>query len=141
MLSIGSRGWRRGGCSTGAVHTIGGWRRRTGPQYAGCSPTRRWLVNPSTRGTPLGGAPGVGERTKPRKERSSRAEGGQAAERSRKPLPSDGGISHDPEFFDKVMWAGGFTLTGEEADEGSNEPWRSPRLLNPKSYVSLFKTT
>ena len=32
-------------------------------------------------------------------------------------------------------------LTGEEADEGFNELKRSPRLMNPKSYVSLFKTT
>jgi len=68
-----------------------------------------------------------------------RAEGGEAAERGRKPLPSDGGISHDPEWFDRVV--GGFALTGEEADEGSNEPWRSPRLLNSKSYVSQSKTT
>jgi hypothetical protein len=30
------------------------------------------------------------------------------------------GLPHDPEWFDKVV--GGFTLTGEEADEGSNEP-------------------
>jgi len=37
-------------------------------------------------------------------------------------------------------WSG-FTLTGEEADEGFNELKRSPRLMNPKSYVSLFKTT
>jgi len=35
----------------------------------------------------------------------------------------------------------GFTLTGDEADEGSNEPERSPKLVNPKSYVSLSKTT
>jgi hypothetical protein len=35
----------------------------------------------------------------------------------------------------------GFTLTGEEADEGSNELKRNPKLLNPKSYVSLSKTT
>ena len=49
------------------------------------------------------------------------------------------GLPHDPEWFDKVV--GGFTLTGEEADEGSNEPWRSPRLMNPKSYVSQSKTT
>ena len=34
-----------------------------------------------------------------------------------------------------------FTLTGEEADEGSNELKRSQKLLNPKSYVSLSKTT
>jgi putative transposase len=49
------------------------------------------------------------------------------------------GLPHDPEWFDKVV--GGFALTGEEADEGSNEPWRSPRLMNPKSYVSQSKTT
>jgi len=52
------------------------------------------------------------------------------------------GLSPTPKLFDELMrgWSG-FILTGEEADEGSNEPWRSPRLLNPKSYVSLFKTT
>ena len=49
------------------------------------------------------------------------------------------GLPHDPGWFDRVV--GGFALTGEEADEGSNEPWRSPRLMNPKSYVSLSKTT
>jgi len=49
------------------------------------------------------------------------------------------GLPHDPEWFDKVV--GGFALTGEEADEGSNEPWRSSRLLNPKSYICLPKTT
>jgi hypothetical protein len=48
------------------------------------------------------------------------------------------GLPHDPELFDKVV--GWFALTGEEADEGSNESWRSPRLMNPKSYVSLPKT-
>jgi len=37
-------------------------------------------------------------------------------------------------------WSG-FTLTGDETDEGSDELKRSPRLLNPKSYASLFKTT
>jgi len=36
-------------------------------------------------------------------------------------------------------WSG-FTLTGEEADEGFNELERSPRLMNPKSYESQ-KTT
>ena len=36
-------------------------------------------------------------------------------------------------------WSG-FTLTGEEADEGFNELKRSPRLMNPKSYESQ-KTT
>jgi len=47
-----------------------------------------------------------------------------------------------PKLFDELMrgWSE-FTLTGEEADEGSNELKRSPKLLNPKSYVSLFKTT
>jgi hypothetical protein len=34
----------------------------------------------------------------------------------------------------------GFILTGDEAYEGSNELLRSPRLVNPKSYVSLSKT-
>ena len=45
-------------------------------------------------------------------------------------------------LFEELMkgW-GGFTLTGEEADEGSDELKKSPKLLNPKSYVSLFKTT
>jgi hypothetical protein len=37
-------------------------------------------------------------------------------------------------------WSG-FTQTGEEADEGSDELKRSPKLVNPKSYVSLSKTT
>jgi putative transposase len=52
------------------------------------------------------------------------------------------GLPPTPKLFDELMkgWSG-FTLTGEEADEGSNELKRSPRLLNPKSYVSLFKTT
>jgi putative transposase len=51
------------------------------------------------------------------------------------------GLSPTPKLFDELMrgWRG-FTLTGEEADEGSNELERSPRLLNPKSYVSRFKT-
>jgi hypothetical protein len=52
------------------------------------------------------------------------------------------GLPPTPKLFHKLtMGWSVFTLTGEEADEGSNEPWRSPRLLNPKSYVSLFKTT
>jgi putative transposase len=52
------------------------------------------------------------------------------------------GLSPTPKLFDELMrgWSG-FTLTGEEADEGSNELKRSPKLLNPKSYVSLSKTT
>jgi len=47
-----------------------------------------------------------------------------------------------PKLFDELVkgWRG-FTLTGEEADEGSNELKRNPKLLNPKSYVSLSKTT
>ncbi|MEM2636770.1 MAG: hypothetical protein QXL15_00300 [Candidatus Korarchaeota archaeon] len=35
----------------------------------------------------------------------------------------------------------GFTQTWEEADEGFYELERSPRLVKPKSYVSLYKTT
>jgi hypothetical protein len=47
-----------------------------------------------------------------------------------------------PKLFDELVkgWRG-FTLTGEEADEGSNELKRNPKLLNPKSYISLSKTT
>jgi putative transposase len=52
------------------------------------------------------------------------------------------GLSPTPKLFDELMrgWSG-FTLTGEEADESSDELKRSPRLMNPKSYVSLSKTT
>jgi len=52
------------------------------------------------------------------------------------------GLPPTPRLFEELMrgWSG-FTQTGEEADEGSNEPKRSPKLVNPKSYVSLFKTT
>ena len=52
------------------------------------------------------------------------------------------GLPPSQKLFDELMrgWSG-FTQTGEEADEGSNEPERSPKLMNPKSYVSLFKTT
>jgi putative transposase len=52
------------------------------------------------------------------------------------------GLSPSPKLFDELMrgWSG-FILTGEEADEGSDELERSPRLLSPKSYVSLSKTT
>jgi len=48
------------------------------------------------------------------------------------------GLSPGPKLFEGLMkpWSG-FTLTGEEADEGSSELGRSPRLVNPKSYVSL----
>jgi hypothetical protein len=52
------------------------------------------------------------------------------------------GLPQSPRLFDELMktWSG-FTQTGEEADEGSNELERSPRLMNPKNYVSLPKTT
>ena len=52
------------------------------------------------------------------------------------------GLSPSLKLFEELMktWSG-FTLTGEEADEDFNELKRSPRLMNPKSYVSLFKTT
>ena len=52
------------------------------------------------------------------------------------------GLPPTPNLFNELMrgWSG-FTLTGEEADEDPNELERGPRLLNPKSYVSLFKTT
>jgi len=49
------------------------------------------------------------------------------------------GLPPSPRPFEGLMKAwSGFTQTGEEADEGSNEPERSPKLM---SYVSLFKTT
>jgi len=52
------------------------------------------------------------------------------------------GLSPTPRLFDELVkgWSG-FTLTGEKADEGSNELKRGPKLLNPKGYVSLSKTT
>jgi putative transposase len=52
------------------------------------------------------------------------------------------GLSLTPKLFDELMrgWSG-FTLTGEEADENSNELKRSPRLMNPKSYVVLSRLT
>jgi putative transposase len=52
------------------------------------------------------------------------------------------GLPPTPRLFNKLVkgWSG-FTLTGEEADEGSNELKRGPKLLNPKGYVSLSKTT
>jgi hypothetical protein len=82
----------------------------------------------------------VGERTKPRKGAVFRC--GLRVERQLNAAVNlylqMEGLPHDPEWFDKVV--GGFALTGEEADEGSNEPWRSPRLLNPKSYICLPKT-
>jgi len=52
------------------------------------------------------------------------------------------GLPPSPRLFEELMrgWRG-LTLTEEEADERSNELKRSPKLLNPKNYVSLFKTT
>jgi len=52
------------------------------------------------------------------------------------------GLPPTPRLFEELMkgWSG-FTQTGEEADEGSNELERSPKLVNPKSYMGLFKTT
>jgi hypothetical protein len=47
------------------------------------------------------------------------------------------GLSQSPRLFEELMrgW-GGFTQTGEEADESFNELERSPKLMNPKStYV------
>jgi len=40
-----------------------------------------------------------------------------------------------------MMGWSGFTLTGEKADEGPNELGRGPKLMSPKGYVSLSKTT
>jgi putative transposase len=52
------------------------------------------------------------------------------------------GLSPSPKLFNELMkrWSG-FNLTGEEAYGSFDELERSSRLMNPKSYVSLFKTT
>ena len=52
------------------------------------------------------------------------------------------GLSPSLKLFEELMktWSR-FTLTGDEADEGFNELERSPRLMNPQNYESLFKTT
>ena len=52
------------------------------------------------------------------------------------------GLSPSLKLINELMrgWSG-FILTGEETDEDSNELERSLRLLNPKSYVNLSKTT
>ncbi len=48
------------------------------------------------------------------------------------------GLPPSPRLLEELMKAwSGFTLTGGEADEGSDELERSPKLMNPKSYVSL----
>jgi hypothetical protein len=48
------------------------------------------------------------------------------------------GLSPTPRLLDELVkgWSG-FTLTGDETGEGPNELERSPRLLNPKSYVVI----
>jgi transposase len=48
------------------------------------------------------------------------------------------GLPPSPKFFEGLMktWSG-FTQTGEEADEGFDELERSPRLMNPQSYIYL----
>jgi len=48
------------------------------------------------------------------------------------------GLPPSPKFFEGLMktWSG-FTQTGEEADEGFDELVRSPRLMNPQSYICL----
>jgi len=52
------------------------------------------------------------------------------------------GLSPSSKLFEELMktWSG-FTQTGEEADEGFNEPVRSPKLMNPQSYTCPSKTT
>jgi hypothetical protein len=59
-----------------------------------------------------------------------------------KSIPSDGEVSSIPKLFKELMkeW-GGFTQTREEADEDFSELERSLMLVNPKSYISLSKTT
>jgi hypothetical protein len=46
------------------------------------------------------------------------------------------GLPLTPKVFDELVkgWRG-FTMTGEETDEGSNKLKRSPKLLNPKSHA------
>ncbi|MEM2637387.1 MAG: transposase, partial [Candidatus Korarchaeota archaeon] len=52
------------------------------------------------------------------------------------------GLSPSERLFKGLMRAwSGFTQTGDEADEGFYELERSPRLVKPKSYASLSKTT
>jgi putative transposase len=52
------------------------------------------------------------------------------------------GLPPTPKLFNKLMrdWRG-FTQTGEEADEGSDELERSHRPMNPKNYASPLRTT
>ncbi|MBS7618069.1 transposase, partial [Candidatus Bathyarchaeota archaeon] len=52
------------------------------------------------------------------------------------------GLTLSPRLFDKLMerWSG-FTPTGEKTHESSDESARILRLMNPKNYVCLLKTT
>jgi len=48
------------------------------------------------------------------------------------------GLSPSPKLFEKLIRAwSGFTLTREKADEGFNEPERSPKLMNPKRNIPI----
>jgi len=51
------------------------------------------------------------------------------------------GLPPSLKLFNELMkgWSG-FTQTGEKADESFNEPERSPKLMNPQSYICLSKT-
>ncbi|MBS7613073.1 transposase [Candidatus Bathyarchaeota archaeon] len=52
------------------------------------------------------------------------------------------GFTPSPKLFDELLKAWRwFTLTGEKADESSDELERSLRLMNSKSYINLPKTT
>jgi len=52
------------------------------------------------------------------------------------------GLSPSPRLFNELMKAwSGFALTGEKANEGFDELERGPRLVNPKSFACLSKTT
>jgi len=48
------------------------------------------------------------------------------------------GLPPSPKLFNELMngWRG-FTQTGEKADESFNESERSPKLMNPQSYICL----
>jgi putative transposase len=51
------------------------------------------------------------------------------------------GLPPSLKLFNELMkgWSG-FIQTGEKADESFNEPERSPKLMNPQSYICLSKT-
>jgi hypothetical protein len=51
------------------------------------------------------------------------------------------GLSPSPKLSELMRGWSGFTLTGEEADEGSYELERGLRLMSPKGYVGLFRAT